>query len=241
MTKKLAAAMLALASLSGCAALTPPYSIRELKKGTNYIVNYDASRRGMIVYVSNSGRVYACSEPVPDVSVSSTGSLKATTPQSAGGEATVGATQAELQGRDSAVLLARDAMYRICEAARNGDIAADGTGKSAGVSADIVTRLLTAVITNTEASLAVAAANGNAAKPAAPARPRVAASMSGLDASNPPVVGGSPGEPSAGAVVRRVEVTQPAPPSVTEQIDTMVASQLDSIHRFVDAPSRSGQ
>lgn len=133
MKHTVAAALSSCLILSGCAVFTPPYSIKELKSGKNYVVNYDASRRGILVSVIPDGKntvdggkgakIYACSEPVPDVSVtqivSANGNVGKAGATVAQGEANFSALQQEMGGRSPAVLLGRDALYRICEFGRN--------------------------------------------------------------------------------------------------------------------------
>lgn len=106
------------ALLAGCSLPQRRVELLELSNG-GQALSYPADLRG--AYVSASGRI--CAEPVPDVALVSTEKLTGTikllseTGQSIEGTAAadLAAKVAELSGRTSLVLLARDAMYRICE------------------------------------------------------------------------------------------------------------------------------
>lgn len=113
MTRLLALALL----LAGCALPQRRVELLELPGGSQ-IASYPADLRGAYIV---GGRT--CAEPVPDVALLSTekltGAIKllSETGQSIEGTAAadLAAKVAELSGRTSLVLLARDAMYRICE------------------------------------------------------------------------------------------------------------------------------
>lgn len=103
--------------IAGCSLPQRRVELLELPAGGE-VLSYPADLRG--AYVVN-GRT--CAEPVPDVALASTSQLAGTlkllseTGQSAEATATadLAAKVAELSGRTSLVLLARDLMYRICE------------------------------------------------------------------------------------------------------------------------------
>lgn len=121
--------IMAAVALTGCANLYPPASKRELAPNQSYWLNYDASRRGTMI-VTGDAKVKSCSEPAPDVALSFAntfkGSAKAPAGATAGsGEATLNATAMALAGRDELVLLAREALFRICEANLNGTVSDD--------------------------------------------------------------------------------------------------------------------
>lgn len=118
--------LLAIVCISGCAVLSPPSSSTGLETNHSYWFSYDASRRGAIVLTKDS-QVKICSEPSPDVAMSFVNTLKGnfTTPggsSAQGVDAALNATAAALAGRDDVVLLAREALFRICEAHMNGAI-----------------------------------------------------------------------------------------------------------------------
>lgn len=104
--------------LAGCAMPQRRVEVLELPNG-GQVVTYPADLRG--AYVSATGRT--CAEPVPDVAMVSAeklaGALKliSETGQSieASAKADLAANVAELSGRTSLVLLARDLLFRACE------------------------------------------------------------------------------------------------------------------------------
>ena len=74
---------------------------------------------------SPDGKIRSCSEPAPDTAYSFSNAIKAnvkTGETTVDAEVALAANLAELAGRDNLVLLARDAMYRLCEASANGMI-----------------------------------------------------------------------------------------------------------------------
>lgn len=109
--------LLVAALLAGCALPQRRVEVLDLPN-RDQVISYPADLRG--AYVTD-GRT--CAEPVPDVALASTsqlaGALKllSETGQTAEATATadLAAKVAELSGRTSLVLLARDLMYRICE------------------------------------------------------------------------------------------------------------------------------
>lgn len=111
----------------GCANISSPSSSKEIDIKKSYWMSYDASRRGSII-ISNGTNTKSCSEPAPDVALSFVNTLKGslTTPDglsAQGVEASFNATALALAGRDDVVLLAREALFRICEANMNGALA----------------------------------------------------------------------------------------------------------------------
>lgn len=113
---------------AGCTNLTSPSSATVLEPGSAYWLSYDASRRGTVVVPANS-TIKSCSEPAPDVGLSFANSLKGGLELPSGAkvsdiEVALNATAMALAGRDDVVLLAREALFRICEANLNGSISA---------------------------------------------------------------------------------------------------------------------
>lgn len=124
----MASCLATIVGLSGCANLYPPSSKDTLASKESYWMSYDASRRGTIV-ISGDEKIRACSEPAPDVALSFVSSLKGGVQAPAGTTATnidttLSATAQALAGRDDLVLLAREALFRICEAHMNGTLQA---------------------------------------------------------------------------------------------------------------------
>jgi hypothetical protein len=112
--------------LASCANLYPPSTKKQIDNGSSYWVSYDASRRGALI-LPKSSQVRACSEPAPDVGLTFVNTLKGnlTTPDgtsATGIDAAANATVVALAGRNEVVLLAREALFRICEASMNDTI-----------------------------------------------------------------------------------------------------------------------
>lgn len=116
-----------LLALSGCANFTPLVSQKPIIQNGSQWLTYDASRRGTLVVAENGKIIRSCAEPAPDTANSFVNSLKGTF-KTAGGtsaegvDASVNATALALAGRDNLVLLARESLFRLCEARANGDI-----------------------------------------------------------------------------------------------------------------------
>ena len=112
-----------LLAATGCANFTPLASKRTLDDGSTWLT-YDSSRRGTIIIPATSaGKYRFCAEPSPDVALVLASKLKANGKVAKGAEATtemdMSASAVELAGRNHSVLLARDAMFRLCEASLN--------------------------------------------------------------------------------------------------------------------------
>ena len=113
--------------ISGCANSYPPSRVAVLKPNTTYWISYDATRRGAWMSTDTADHsVSSCAEPAPDVALSLATTLKAkaSTPGNVSAEGEFSATAAALAlvGRDNVVLLPREALFRICEAAASGKI-----------------------------------------------------------------------------------------------------------------------
>lgn len=112
--------------ISGCANFHSPSSRKELSPSQSYWMSYDASRRGTLI-VAEGAKVKTCAEPAPDVGMSFVNTLKGDfklpgDTSATGVDAALKATAMALAGRDNVVLLAREALFRICEASINGSI-----------------------------------------------------------------------------------------------------------------------
>lgn len=113
--------------LTGCANFTPPISQKPVIQNGSQWLTYDASRRGTLLVAENGRITRSCAEPAPDTATSYANSLKGTlkTPGGTSAEsvdAAINSTALALAGRDNLVLLAREALFRLCEARANGDI-----------------------------------------------------------------------------------------------------------------------
>lgn len=112
--------------LAGCANFSPLVSSKPVAaNGSSWLI-YDASRRGTLVVVKDGEITRSCAEPAPDAAYSFAnsfnGSLKLPSGTEGTAAATLNATIEALAGRDNLVLLARESLFRLCEARANGDI-----------------------------------------------------------------------------------------------------------------------
>lgn len=121
--EKLLLVLMASLLFTGCAHFTPLAQQRELDPSKIYWVNYDASRRGAFI-VPVDKKFVSCAEPAPDIGFNLTNGLKGnfsfpngTNISEVDGSSNV-ITQ-ELSGRENVVLLAREAMFRLCERGAN--------------------------------------------------------------------------------------------------------------------------
>ncbi|WP_157511011.1 hypothetical protein [Frateuria sp. Soil773] len=109
-------------AMHGCVNFTAPARKHSLENGVVWI-DYDSSRRGaFLVPAGAEGKFKFCSEPVPDVALTLATKISGKLKNSGGeggadGSAT--ATAIALSGRTQTVLIAREALYRICEASLN--------------------------------------------------------------------------------------------------------------------------
>tara|TARA_R110001599_G_scaffold101048_3_gene258687 strand:+ start:76 stop:579 length:504 start_codon:yes stop_codon:yes gene_type:complete len=118
-------ALALLVSTSGCATFSPLTTHRYIGDSGGQWLTYDSTRRGTLIVRSPDGKIRSCAEPAPDTAYSFNNAVKANVESggtTAGGELTFAATVLALAGRDNLVLLARDAMFRLCEASANGTI-----------------------------------------------------------------------------------------------------------------------
>lgn len=122
-------ALIALAFLSGCAALTPPARTHVLEAGKPYVIDYDASRRGAYILPAD-GSLRVCAEPAPDVALESITKIIAElrlAQADADGNAQIELSTrvVELAGRTQVVLILRESLYRLCEQGINGNLSND--------------------------------------------------------------------------------------------------------------------
>ena len=116
--------------LAGCANFTSPARKHSLDSGS-YWMDYDASRRGMLVLDSpQEGRKWVvCSEPAPDVALNLVnkieGDLTAGDTDIAGGKAEVTASAIKLAERTQMVSFLRESLFRLCELSLGNEFTAD--------------------------------------------------------------------------------------------------------------------
>lgn len=118
---------------SGCASLTSPARMSRLQPGHSYWFDYDASRRGMVLAITNdkagNAVVRTCAEPAPDVAmqIAANASLEANTPGATSASAGGTAAQAAriLSERTQMVMFFREALFRVCEISLNQDLSSE--------------------------------------------------------------------------------------------------------------------
>ena len=113
---------------AGCANFTPPAAKHKMGTAGTYWLTYDASRRGTLMVIRHGEVVRSCAEPTPDIARSFAniiGSLANNGQDKRGGGAALTASVTPLSGRNDLVLLAREALFRLCEARANQDISPD--------------------------------------------------------------------------------------------------------------------
>lgn len=131
-TAKIALLILALGSmtfLGGCASLTNPTRLHELKPGSSYAIDMDASRRSAYV-IRKDQPIGICAEPAPDVSVEFVSKIMAEIQSQKGGidakaQAELQSKAIELAGRTQTVLFLRESLYRLCEQGLNGNLSSE--------------------------------------------------------------------------------------------------------------------
>lgn len=122
MTRPTVVASMIVLACSGCASFTSPGRSTALEDGKSYWFDYDASRRGTLLVVSNGTatdkKIRTCAEPAPDVAFTLTSKIESELKYKdldakAKGEV---ATQAlKLADRTQMVMFIREAMFRLCE------------------------------------------------------------------------------------------------------------------------------
>jgi hypothetical protein len=120
------------AHLAGCRSLSPPVGKRDvlgLEGGSLHVFHFESTRRGTYVWRGSDGTLRIAAEPPPDAALESTVGLTAKladTIARAGVEGSVDAEVVErivaLTERTQAVVLMRDAMFRLAEMHLNGVI-----------------------------------------------------------------------------------------------------------------------
>ncbi|QXW27211.1 hypothetical protein KXJ74_07300 [Acinetobacter johnsonii] len=112
---------------SGCAYFTPLTQHKVLDPEKAYWIQYDASRRGAFYIPEKAGKVLTCAEPAPDIGINLSRKLKGNIKlpdgtDISGLDSSSDITVEELAGRENVVLLAREAMFRLCERQINGGL-----------------------------------------------------------------------------------------------------------------------
>jgi hypothetical protein len=114
-------------NLTGCANFTQPARVHSIdKEGKIYWFDYDASRRGALLYKfdpdemdKNPRPIRYCAEPTPDVALSLINELKLSQPEGAEASASFNTSVVKLAERTQMVQFLREALYRLCEQSLN--------------------------------------------------------------------------------------------------------------------------
>lgn len=114
-------------TLSGCANFTQPARVHSVdKEGKIYWFDYDASRRGGLLYKfepdemnQNPRPIRYCAEPTPDVALSLISELKLSRPEGAEASTSFNTSVVKLAERTQMVQFLREALYRLCEQSLN--------------------------------------------------------------------------------------------------------------------------
>lgn len=109
--------------LCGCNTITSPARLRPVEKDGMYFMDYNAERRGAILYVGNSTQsnkmIKYCAEPAPDTSSDFDSQLSVSKDAVGKGSLGIGQATVILPGRNSTVLALRESLYRLCELSIN--------------------------------------------------------------------------------------------------------------------------
>lgn len=116
-----------IAALSGCAKFTQPARFHSIdEEGKVYWFDYDASRRGALLYKfdpdemsKNPRPIRYCAEPTPDVALSLINELKLFKPDGSGASASFNTSVVKLAERTQMVQFLRESLYRLCEQSIN--------------------------------------------------------------------------------------------------------------------------
>lgn len=116
--------------LSGCSALTPPARVQAIDKQEKiFWFDYDASRRGGILYKFDEGEMEKnprplryCAEPTPDIALSILSDLKLGKQDGSVANASLNASVVKLAERTQMVQFLRESLYRLCEQSLNENI-----------------------------------------------------------------------------------------------------------------------
>lgn len=132
-TKSLASSVTALSAvmLTGCANLTSPAQVTTLDNSRMNWLQYDATRRGTLVYPTSKG-LKSCAEPSPDAALSLVTKLEATSKPTGSedgkdvvAKAEMNSTIADLAKRTQTVSFLREALFRLCEQSINNELSAE--------------------------------------------------------------------------------------------------------------------
>lgn len=172
---KTTASSLAISSLAlfmcGCAAFFPPAEKKDFEHG-GYWLNYGAERRGAVILPKDDNYRY-CAEPAPDVAQNMINKIQADVKDSASGSAESDINSIELAGRTYPVLIAREALYRLCELSLNQKLSSEEITKMFGATISMISNVVKADSDRSNAKAATAAVASKAlSKDASPEQVR---------------------------------------------------------------------
>ncbi len=104
--------------VTGCSSLTDPARKHELDIKKSYWMDYDASRRGALLFGADSSWK-ACAEPAPDVAIGIVAKLA--------GKGEFAQSIVNLAEKTQMVLFLRESLFRLCELSINTNITVDET------------------------------------------------------------------------------------------------------------------
>lgn len=128
---RVAMLLIVVCTLGGCRSVTDPARHHELRPGTIYRLDFDATRRNAVIIPKNVGQdsvrsdVFVLAEPSPDVAMASVVELGGKLNYSGiSAEASAKITESiiELGKRTQAIMFLRELMYRTSEQYINGAI-----------------------------------------------------------------------------------------------------------------------
>lgn len=146
--------------LCGCSAFFPPAEKNELKSGA-YWLNYDAERRGAVILPKDGDYQY-CAEPAPDVARSLINKIQADIKDRGNGSIESDVNAIELAGRTNTVLIAREALYRLCEININKSLSGAEVVKMFDATISMISEVVKAEGARSNAKAAAANAVSNA-------------------------------------------------------------------------------
>ena len=106
--------------LAGCRSFTSPARIHRIEPEKSYWTDYDATRRGAIIFTDESGRTVMLAEPAPDVAIGLAQEyLAKVNYKEISAEASLALAEnvVQLGKRTSTIMFLRESLYRLAELA----------------------------------------------------------------------------------------------------------------------------
>lgn len=111
--------------LTGCRSFTSPARLHRIKPEKSYWTDYDATRRGAIIYVDEKGKAIMLSEPSPDVAIGLAQEYLAKVDFKgipAEGKLSLAENVMQLGKRTSTIMFLRESLYRLGELSQKGPL-----------------------------------------------------------------------------------------------------------------------